>query len=163
MEEALLTKFVTLPRGAAKHKHNDIKDLYGGLFCYDNYMSKKSTPVEASAGSVKDAARVIMYVILLLPGFAYAFMWWFSAGMSLCGISGCSGGGFGVSYNPEAVKHALIMSGIAAASGPFIILLISRSKKRWTIITLATLVLVPALVSMSTGAGFDGYPIHRIR
>jgi uncharacterized membrane protein len=126
-------------------------------------MPKKSTPAEASVSNVKDIARVILYAILMLPGFAYAFMWWFSAGMSLCGISGCSGGGFGVSYNPEAVKHALVMSGIAATSGPFIILLISRSKKRWTIITLVTLVLIPALISISIGAGFDGYPIHRIR
>ena len=103
----------------------------------------------------------MLYAVLLSPGLAYAYVYWFSAGMSLCGISGCSGGGFGVSYHPETVQYALIMSGVAAASGPFVISLISRSKKRWFMATLATLIVVPVLGSMFIGAGFDGYPLNR--
>ncbi|MNQ98234.1 hypothetical protein D3C85_1139160 [compost metagenome] len=137
------------------------KDLYGGLFCYDEYMPKKNTQTSVLDSSSKDILRAIFYAILIIPGLFFAYMYWFNAGMSLCGISGCSGGGFGVSYDPQATQDALINSGIVAAIGPLIVFFISKFKGQWIIITFLTLVLVPIIGGMYIGAGFDGYPINR--
>lgn len=86
-----------------------------------------------------------------------------SASISLCGISGCSGGGFGVNYDPESVKSALIWSGIVAATAPFILFFASKFRWWWIVVTIITLIITPLAGAMLIGSGLDGYPLHRIK
>jgi hypothetical protein len=50
---------------------------------------------------------------------------WIPTGIALCGVSGCSGGGFGVSWNPFAGFIGLVIGGAIVAL-PLVLV-------RWTI------------------------------
>ena len=125
-------------------------------------MTKKKSIVEFNNKQIENLVRATLYSVLLAPGFFIAFTYWLGAAFSLCGISGCSGGGFGVSYSPSSVQHSLIVSGLVSAIAPFIIFFISKFKWWWIVITILTIVLVPIAGALYIGAGLDGYPIHRL-
>jgi len=125
-------------------------------------MSKKVNSTKMTKKQIENTVRGVLYTVLIILGLAIAYIYWFGAAFSLCGISGCSGGGFGVSYNPEAVKSALLWSGIVAAAAPLLIFFISKFKWWWLVIALVTLVATPLIGATLIGAGLDGYPKNRI-
>jgi hypothetical protein len=126
-------------------------------------MSKKFQLNNMSKKQVENTIRGGVYALIFIIALFFSYMYWFSANLSLCGLSGCSGGGFGVSYDPEAVKDSLHKSGLVAAIAPLVIFFISKFKWWWLLVAVLTFLLVPILGAAVIGAGLDGYPIHRIR
>jgi hypothetical protein len=53
---------------------------------------------------------------LLVPGLVLAGVLTFAARFTICGVSGCSGGGFGRSTDPTTTLWLLIAAGILAAA-----------------------------------------------
>lgn len=84
-------------------------------------MPNKFSLTNMSKRQIKNTVRASVYAVILFVALFVAYIYWFGAGMALCGISGCSGGGFGVSYNPERVKAVLFQSGLVATIAPVII------------------------------------------
>ena len=110
---------------------------------------------------MKNTTRVLLYVALYLSQIGFVVLLWVVAGLSLCGISGCSGGGYGVNYDPTSVQLALIASGVAGAVAPAVIFFISKYKWWWLVIAIVTFFAVPLIGALLIGAGLDGYPINR--
>jgi len=125
-------------------------------------MAKKSY-IAGSEKETRENIRGFIYFLMFLLCSVAVYFFWVVAGLSLCGISGCSGGGFGVSYDPGAVQGALIASGIAAAIAPFLIFFISKFKRRWLITAITMLIIIPVIGAAFIGAGLDGYPINYLR
>ena len=92
----------------------------------------------------------------MAPGLFYAYVLWFGASLSLCGVFGCTQGF--ASYNPEEVQKSLLMSGIFSAIAPVLIFFISGLKWWWLVVAAVLLILVPVLGFLYVGADFNGYP-----
>ncbi len=82
---------------------------------------------------------------------------WGVAAFSLCGISGCGGGGFGRTYSPAWVLVSLLLSGVAAAAGPATAARRAASRPA-PVAAALLLLLVPVLGAVVVGARPDGYP-----
>lgn len=82
---------------------------------------------------------------------------WFGAGIALCGISGCGGGGYGVQHNPTATLVLLVGSGVSAAAAPAMVALYERSRK-WALLALVLAFGAPLTGALLVGAGWDGLP-----
>ena len=97
------------------------------------------------------------YVALAVAGLVVAALLWVVADFLLCGVSGCSGGGFGRSYAPRAVQATLLLSGIAAAAAPAAA---GRSGGSRRLLGVAVILFVAVAVvgGIVIGAGVDGYP-----
>jgi|EndMetStandDraft_4_1072995.scaffolds.fasta_scaffold343737_3 hypothetical protein len=102
-------------------------------------------------------AYTAMYIAFTITGVLGALAYWVGASISLCGISGCSGGGFGVSYDPEGTLYALVVSGIIA-SLPGFIASIHLKSWRWLIAAFVLLVGMPIAGSLVVGVDLSGYP-----
>jgi hypothetical protein len=98
-----------------------------------------------------------MYIAFTLVGLFGAYAYWVGAAISLCGISGCSGGGFGVSYDPETTLRALGISGLLASAAGFIASIHLKSW-RWLVVALVLLISVPIAGALFIGTDFSGYP-----
>ena len=97
--------------------------------------------------NTKPALRITLYVALITIGLIISYIALGFAALSLCGVSGCSGGGFGVISNPNyaAVVFSFAVSSVAAASGPLTIIALSNNKKRWIKITITTFIIAALL------------------
>ncbi|RYB93253.1 hypothetical protein EUA93_02115 [Nocardioides oleivorans] len=59
------------------------------------------------------SGRVVALLVLL--GLALAVVPTLAAGFVMCGVSGCTGGGFGVSTDPGLTRILLVVAGLTAA------------------------------------------------
>lgn len=82
---------------------------------------------------------------------------WLNASMTLCGFSGCTGSGSGVSYNPETTLWYLALSGIIAAIPAFIASIHLRSPI-WLATGIGLLIIMPITGSLIVGVDLGGYP-----
>lgn len=119
-------------------------------------MSNKKTDIIFNR---QTKLRSAVYIAIAFIGAALTYLTWVGAAVSLCGISGCSGGGFGPTYDPESVKRALIGSGFAAAAAPLLIYVVSKFKWWWLLIAVVSFIAAPILGAYIIRAGFDGYPV----
>jgi hypothetical protein len=65
---------------------------------------------------VQDDLDLKVVAALLVPGLVLAGVLTFAARFTICGVSGCSGGGFGRSTDPTTTLWLLIAAGILAAA-----------------------------------------------
>lgn len=98
-----------------------------------------------------------MYMVFTIVGIFGGVAYWFGAAIGLCGISGCSGGGFGVSYHPQGVLNTLAISGFIASFAGFVASIHLRSW-RWLLIALGLLIGMPVAGALLIGTDFSGYP-----
>lgn len=123
-------------------------------------MTKTPTQDHLSEKERTIIIKVFLYLLLFVPVLYIAFIYFIAASMSLCGVSGCSGGGYGVSYDPGGTQMYALIGGAVTAVAPFVMFLVSKYNRRWLVATVVCLVLVPVLILLLIGAGLDGYPIN---
>lgn len=84
-------------------------------------------------------------------------------GFLACGVSGCSGAGFGPSFSPVAAQAGLLLAGLSLV--PFTLVCVSgRSSRWWPVVAAALAVAGGSLVAMLLlGLGADGCPAGRSR
>lgn len=97
----------------------------------------KSTGTGAGLDIMKSGLKSVAYT----SGIIVAVLLWATAGIYLCGIYGCSNGGFEMDTNSIMALGALILSGIATSLAPSITALKHRNKKRWIIISILVFIL----------------------
>lgn len=94
-----------------------------------------------------------MLLLGLLPAAVLVAMAWFT----ICGISGCSGGGFGRATDPNGTLMLLVCAGLVAAA-PLATYALWR-RRPWTALLAAALAIVVSLGSgLLIGADFRGCP-----
>lgn len=86
----------------------------------------KSTGTGAGLDIMKSGLKSVAYT----SGIIVAVLLWATAGIYLCGIYGCSNGGFEVDTNSIMALGALILSGVATSMTPFITTLKTTYKRR---------------------------------
>ena len=91
-------------------------------------------------------ALVVLGIVLAVPP---AFV---QRASSICGVSGCSGGGFGRSTDPGQTQLLLLATGVAAAL-PVAVYAVARRSVR--LIGAAVLVAVVAVVTAGLAIGSD--------
>ncbi|SEC52185.1 hypothetical protein SAMN04489844_2451 [Nocardioides exalbidus] len=99
--------------------------------------------------------RVVALLVAL--GLVLAIVPTLAAGFVMCGVSGCSGGGFGVSTDPGTTRVLLLVAGLVAA----LPLGVYAASRRSGVLGLATLglALVSTLVAgLVIGSDFSGCP-----
>jgi hypothetical protein len=64
---------------------------------------------------MRTASLAVALTLLLVVGVAGFLYFGFMAGISICGISGCSGGGFGRSTDPSGTRALLGAAGASLA------------------------------------------------
>lgn len=103
-----------------------------------------STRLAVTALAVLVTAAV--YAVLLLV-----------TGFLACGISGCSGGGYGPSYSPTATQVALLVTG--ASLVPAALLVLDGVGRRQRVALAAVTAAAGTALAMSVvGVGLDGCP-----
>ena len=104
--------------------------------------------------SPRQQRLVIVWVVL---GLALACVPALASSFMICGISGCSGGGFGRATDPTLTLTLLIVLGVVAALPTAIYALVKRSPR-----LLATAVAVGVVATLVTGlvigSDFRGCP-----
>ncbi len=97
----------------------------------------------------------------VLTAGAYAFVLLITAFVA-CGISGCSGGGFGPSYAPAQTQIGLLACGLLLV--PSCLLLLRRRPRRWRAVGAVAAVLTGAVLAMALlGLGPNGCPLGSSR
>jgi hypothetical protein len=94
---------------------------------------------------------------LLMVGLMPASILVFIARFTICGISGCSGGGFGRSTDPDTTLTLLVCAGLVASAPMAIYALAHRSRKTALIAALAA-ILVSMAAGLIIGSDFRGCP-----
>ena len=97
---------------------------------------------------------VIVWTVL---GLALAIVPAFLSSFMLCGISGCTGGGFGRATDPGATLFLLIATGIVAAA-PLTLYAVAKRHPRLLAGALALAVAVTLLTGLIIGSDFRGCP-----
>ena len=96
------------------------------------------------------AALVVLGLVLAV---APAFL----ASFAICGISGCSGGGFGRSTDPGLTQLLLLATGVAAAL-PLALYALVRRSARLTLVAIALAVVAALLTGFVIGSDPNGCP-----
>ena len=94
---------------------------------------------------------------LIVLGLVLAAAPAFLAFFSICGISGCSGGGFGRSTDPELTQLLLVATGLAAGL-PLALYALVRRSGRLVAYALALAVVATLLTGVVIGSDFRGCP-----
>ena len=85
-----------------------------------------------------------------------------ASGFVLCGISGCSGGGYGPAYSPGLTQLLLLATGFTVL--PAVLACTSRLSRDVTVaVALPAVVATSALALHLIGAGFNGCPAGMLR
>lgn len=94
---------------------------------------------------------VVFGVVVLVTGFV------------ACGVSGCSGGGFGVSFSPTLAQVGLFTAGLSVV--PFVLVcLVGRMSRRWLAVGAGVGVGVGWVLAMIVlGLGVNGCPAGQSR
>ncbi len=101
--------------------------------------------------------KKILFSLACIPGVFLSLVAWVLASWSLCGISGCDGGGFGVSYDPLSVQLFLILSGLVAAATPITLYFVTKARS-WIVVAVVLAIGITFVGGLIIGAGLDGYP-----
>jgi hypothetical protein len=113
------------------------------------------THVPAASGLL--GLNLAVHLALLVVGLALAAVVTFIASFAICGISGCSGGGFGRATDPNATLMLLVCAGLVAAA-PLAIYALWR-RLLWTALFAAAVAIVVSIGSgLLVGADFRGCP-----
>src|SRR4051794_160469 len=94
---------------------------------------------------------------LFLVGLIPAAILGFIARFTICGISGCSGGGFGRSTDPNTTLTLLVCAGLVAAAPMALYALVHRSRRTAVLAALAA-ILVSVAAGLMIGSDFRGCP-----
>ena len=97
------------------------------------------------------AAALVVLGIVLAVGPALL------AGFTICGVSGCSGGGFGRSTDPGLTRILLLATGIVAGL-PLALYALARRSARLAACALALAVLATLLTGLVIGSDLRGCP-----
>jgi hypothetical protein len=103
------------------------------------------------------AVDLRVLVALLLPGLVPAAVLTFVASYTICGISGCSGGGFGRSTDPGTTLVLLISAGLVAAA-PVAIYAVWRRSPITGLLAGLMAIIVSVVASWLIGSDFRGCP-----
>jgi hypothetical protein len=96
------------------------------------------------------AALVVLGVVLAVgPGLL--------AGLTICGVSGCSGGGFGRATDPDLTRLLLLAAGVAAAL-PLACYALVRRSGALAAYALALAVLATIVTGVVVGSDLRGCP-----
>jgi formate-dependent nitrite reductase membrane component NrfD len=96
------------------------------------------------------AALVVLGVVLAIAPAFYA-------GLVICGVSGCSGGGFGRATDPGLTRAALVVTGVVAAL-PLAIYALARRSRGVAVCALALAVVATLLTGLVIGSDLRGCP-----
>jgi hypothetical protein len=99
--------------------------------------------------------RVVLILVVL--GLVLAVVPTLAAGFVMCGVSGCSGGGFGVSTDPGTTQLLLIVAGLAAAL-PLAIGALVRRQGALALGALGLAVATTVVAGLAIGADPSGCP-----
>jgi hypothetical protein len=97
------------------------------------------------------AAALVVLSLVLAVGPALV------ADFSLCGVSGCTGGGFGRSTDPELTRVVLLVTGVVAGL-PLAIYALVRRSARLGAYALALAVVATLLTGLVIGSDLRGCP-----
>ena len=112
-------------------------------------------------GPVRHSQTALLVATVVLTAGAYAFVLLITA-LVACGISGCSGGGFGPSYAPEQTQIGLLVCGLLLV--PSCLLLLRRRPRRLRAAGAVAAVLAGAVLAMVLlGLGPNGCPVGHSR
>ncbi len=101
------------------------------------------------------SGRVVAVLVVL--GLVLAVAPALVAGFSICGVSGCSGGGFGRSTDPNATLAMLAVTGLVAAL-PLAIYALARRSGRLGAYALALAVVATFVTGAVIGSDLRGCP-----
>jgi len=100
-------------------------------------------------------------VLVPLTAAAYAVLLWITAFVA-CGISGCSGGGFGTAFSPGQAQVGLLVCGAVLA--PLALLLLHRQPRRTQLLGTLVLTVSGTVLAMGlTQLGPNGCPLGQGR
>jgi hypothetical protein len=97
------------------------------------------------------AAALVVLGLVLAAGPALA------AGFAICGVSGCTGGGFGRATDPGLTRLLLLATGVAAAL-PLAVYALVRRSGRLGMYALALAVVATLLTGLVIGSDLRGCP-----
>lgn len=95
--------------------------------------------------------------LLVVLGVVLAAAPTLAAGFTLCGVSGCTGGGFGVSTDPGTTRVLLLVAGVVAAL-PLAIYALVRRSGRLGACAAALAVVATLLAGAVIGSDLRGCP-----
>ena len=101
------------------------------------------------------SGRVVAVLVVL--GLALAIAPALYAGLAVCGVSGCSGGGFGRATDPGLTLTALVVTGLVAAV-PLAIYALVRRSGGLAACALALAVVTTLVTSVLIGSDLRGCP-----
>lgn len=107
--------------------------------------------MEPRSVSAPLAAALVVLGLVLAAGPALV------AGFSICGVSGCTGGGFGRATDPDLTRVLLLATGVVAGL-PLAIYALVRRSARLAAYALALAVLATLLAGLVTGSDLRGCP-----
>lgn len=96
-------------------------------------------------------------IALLVPGLVLAGILTFFASFWICGISGCSGGGFGRSTDPSGTLGLLVAAGILSAA-PLAIYALWRKSLKLALFAGLLAIVVSITAGWLIGSDFGGCP-----
>lgn len=97
------------------------------------------------------AAALVVLGVVLATGPALV------AGFAICGVSGCTGGGFGRSTDPDLTRLLLLATGVVAAL-PLALYALVRRSGRLATYALVGAVLATLLTGLAIGSDLRGCP-----
>jgi hypothetical protein len=118
--------------------------------------SEEACANEAPAPGRSDFNLGVHFALLVL-GLAPAAVLVFIASLTICGISGCSGGGFGRTTDPDTTLVLLIGAGLVAAA-PLATYALWRRRLRTALFAAAVAIVVTIGSGVLIGADFRGCP-----
>jgi hypothetical protein len=95
--------------------------------------------------------------LLVVLGLVLAIAPTLAAGFTVCGVSGCSGGGFGRSTDPGTTRLLLVVAGVAAAL-PLAVLAVVRRRAALALAAVGLAVAGTLVAGLVVGADFRGCP-----
>jgi hypothetical protein len=107
--------------------------------------------MEPRSVSAPLAAALVVLGLVLAAGPALV------AGFSICGVSGCTGGGFGRATDPDLTRVLLLATGVVAGL-PLAIYALVRRSGRLAAYALALAVLATLLTGLVIGSDLRGCP-----
>jgi hypothetical protein len=102
-------------------------------------------------------AGTVVFTLLAVVCLAAAVGLALAAGFTLCGVSGCSGGGFGRSTDPPLTLTLTVAAGVALAL-PLVLYAVWRRRARLALAAVPAAVLGAVVVGLVIGADWTGCP-----
>lgn len=109
------------------------------------------------SGPPRRAARGWVVLALVVVGLAGAAAFGLAGLLAICGISGCSGGGFGRATDPQLTLTLIALAG-AAVAVPLLLYAVWLRSARMASAAVVAGVLLSLLVGVTIGADWRGCP-----